>query len=207
MKKESSIPQSMRKKTKGDIQIKSTPSFSASASNAKANLDMFENGSTPPCAPQFQTPVVSKSTCKAKMRSQCAEASPKKQAKKAETQKLTKARTCKNKPQDPEKKSTTSTKSTTMKKNGAHTKKTKIIVKYDCGIPNNLFIRGEGVASLSWDKGEILHNAASDEWIWETERPFTDMEFKILINDSQYEIGENHRVSYGATHIISPKFQ
>lgn len=93
-----------------------------------------------------------------------------------------------------------------MKKTALHPKKTKIIIKYDCGIPNSLFIRGEGISSLSWEKGEALHNKASDEWVWETERPFSEAAFKILVNDNQYEIGENHHIAYGETAIIAPCF-
>lgn len=33
----------------------------------------------------------------------------------------------------------------------------RVIVEYDCGFPNNLFIRGKG-GGLSWDKGQPLKN-------------------------------------------------
>lgn len=94
----------------------------------------------------------------------------------------------------------------TMKKEPVKSKKTKIVVKFNCGVQNNLFIRGNGITSLSWMKGEPLQNVGPDEWIWETERPCTKMEFKILLNDQQFEIGENHTIPYGGIALITPNF-
>ncbi len=91
-------------------------------------------------------------------------------------------------------------------KSSTKTEKTKITVKYDCGIPNSLYIRGEGAETLSWDQGISLTNISPDEWVWETERPCTHIEFKILLNDNRYEIGENHIVKYGAIETINPCF-
>ncbi len=83
---------------------------------------------------------------------------------------------------------------------------TKIIVKYDCGFSNNLFIRGEGISSLSWNKGAPLKNVHSDEWVWETNRPFVQGEFKILINDQKFEDGENHKINNGSIVLCKPIF-
>lgn len=83
--------------------------------------------------------------------------------------------------------------------------KTRIIVKYDVGFSNLLAIRGKG-ASLSWEKGCLLKNIKNDEWLWETEALFTTCEFKILINDKQYETGENHLLRYGTTVQYTPRF-
>lgn len=84
-------------------------------------------------------------------------------------------------------------------------KLTKIIVNYDVGFNNALYIRGQG-ANLSWEKGVLMKNVRADEWIWETECPFTNAEFKILVNDKAYEIGQNHTLHCGATIRFSPKF-
>ena len=84
-------------------------------------------------------------------------------------------------------------------------KNTKITAKFDAGFPNNLFIRGRG-GDLSWDKGILLQNIKSDEWIWETDRPFTTCEFKILMNDEVYEVGENHVVQCGEQLFYTPRF-
>lgn len=83
--------------------------------------------------------------------------------------------------------------------------KTRIIVHYNVGFNNFLSLRGKG-ANLSWDKGIVLKNLKSDEWIFEIETSFNTCEFKVLINDSQYEIGENHLISCGASVQYTPKF-
>lgn len=85
------------------------------------------------------------------------------------------------------------------------TVKTKIVVKYDVGFQNQLFIRGSG-ADLSWERGNLLRNTKSDEWIWECNGSFSPCEFKILINDQYYELGENHPLECGASIQFSPKF-
>lgn len=88
-------------------------------------------------------------------------------------------------------------------KNG---KCTKIVVKCNCGFPNNLYIRGEGIKGLSWEKGTLMHCTKSDEWVWETDAPFSHGEVKIVLNDKQYELGENHEVDCGSSINFTPKF-
>lgn len=83
--------------------------------------------------------------------------------------------------------------------------KTRIVVRYNVGFNNFLSIRGKG-PGLSWDKGVHLKNVKHDEWLWETETPFNTCEFKVLINDSHYEIGENHPISCGASVQYTPQF-
>lgn len=83
--------------------------------------------------------------------------------------------------------------------------KTRILIKYDVGFHNSLYIRGHG-ANLNWEKGILLKNVKNDEWIWETETPFTTCEFKVLINDKQYESGDNHHLTYGVSIQYTPKF-
>lgn len=83
--------------------------------------------------------------------------------------------------------------------------KTRVVVRFDVGFNNILTIRGKG-ANLNWDKGAPLRNTKPDEWIWETEASFNTCEFKVLINDNQYEIGENHPISCGASIQYTPKF-
>lgn len=82
---------------------------------------------------------------------------------------------------------------------------TRVTIKFDVGFSNALYIRGSG-ANLSWDKGILLKNLHPDEWLWETDLPFNSCEFKILINDKVYEIGENHPLTCGASIQYSPKF-
>ena len=81
----------------------------------------------------------------------------------------------------------------------------RIEVEYDAGFGNQLYIRGEG-ASLSWEKGVPLTNTNANHWAWETSAPFNSCRFKILVNDVQYEVGENHVLTYGGTIRYNPKF-
>ncbi|CUI17525.1 hypothetical protein PNK_1920 [Candidatus Protochlamydia naegleriophila] len=83
--------------------------------------------------------------------------------------------------------------------------KTRIIIKYDVGFNNQLYIRGKG-AHLSWEKGQPLKNVKADEWVWETEAQFSQCEFKVLINDADYESGENHLINCGSSVIYTPHF-
>jgi hypothetical protein len=82
---------------------------------------------------------------------------------------------------------------------------TRVVVKCDVGFGNAVYIRGKG-ASLTWDRGVMLHNIKPDEWIWETDIPFSACEFKVLINDKQYELGENHPLTQGSNLQYVPKF-
>jgi hypothetical protein len=82
---------------------------------------------------------------------------------------------------------------------------TRITIQYDVGFSNSIFIRGKG-ATLSWDKGLPLKNTKANEWVWETTIPFTTCEFKVLINDKEYEIGDNHLLTCGASIHYTPKF-
>jgi hypothetical protein len=83
--------------------------------------------------------------------------------------------------------------------------KTRVMIKYDIGFNNVLTIRGKG-ANLSWDKGITLKNVKNDEWVWESDIPFTTCEFKVLINDAQYEQGDNHPLSCGTSLEYTPTF-
>lgn len=83
--------------------------------------------------------------------------------------------------------------------------KTRVTIKYDVGFSNQLYIRGKG-ANLSWEKGVLLVNTKPDEWVWETDANFNQCEFKVLINDQNYENGENHLLNAGATLLYSPSF-
>ncbi|MDR3624231.1 MAG: hypothetical protein P4L16_03710 [Chlamydiales bacterium] len=82
---------------------------------------------------------------------------------------------------------------------------TKVIIDYDVGFGNSLYIRGQG-AGLTWEKGVQLKNVKANEWIWETCATCTVAEFKILINDRQYETGPNHSIKCGSTTQYSPRF-
>lgn len=82
---------------------------------------------------------------------------------------------------------------------------TVIIVKYNCGFDNHLTIRGEG-AGLSWFKGVALKNISADEWVFDLNMSDPHLEFKILINDQVFEVGENHKVKNGHRIDVYPSF-
>jgi hypothetical protein len=84
--------------------------------------------------------------------------------------------------------------------------KTRIVVHADLGARDTLFLRGEGLSELSWEKGVQLKNEKPDEWVFETDLPFSNAEFKILVNDKTYELGENHPLYPGASVLINPRF-
>lgn len=83
--------------------------------------------------------------------------------------------------------------------------RSRIVVHYDVGFPNNLYIRGKG-ADLSWDRGILLKNTKADEWVWETDENFATCEFKVLINDYIYESQENHVIKKGQVIEYTPIF-
>ncbi len=82
---------------------------------------------------------------------------------------------------------------------------TRVIIRYDAGFGNQLHIRGNS-ANLSWQKGQPLKNIKADEWLWETNEPFNLCEFKVLLNDAIFEIGDNHLVRSGVTLFYIPHF-
>jgi hypothetical protein len=84
-------------------------------------------------------------------------------------------------------------------------KTTRVTVRYDVGLNNELFMRGKG-ANLNWEKGVRLTNLSANEWFWESKREFKTCEFKVLINDVRYENGENNRIASGKTVEYTPDF-
>jgi len=84
-------------------------------------------------------------------------------------------------------------------------KLTRVVVRFDVGFNNHLFIRGNG-ANLNWNKGVMMRNTRSNEWVWETNQPFKSCEFKVLINDTQYEQGNNHVLSCEKNMEYTPHF-
>jgi hypothetical protein len=92
------------------------------------------------------------------------------------------------------------------RQNPTKSNKTRVTAHIDCGFTNNLFIRGEGVSTLSWNKGTEMKNNGPNEWVWESDRPFSTMQFKVLVNDKWYEQGNNHSVAFGQQVDFSPQF-
>ncbi|MBO6101633.1 MAG: hypothetical protein J6P03_00065 [Opitutales bacterium] len=82
---------------------------------------------------------------------------------------------------------------------------TKVVVKFDAGWGNNLFIRGSG-AGLNWQQGVLMQCVDSAEWIWENKVAKGSVDFKILVNDEVWSIGEDYSVSAGDTLTVYPEF-
>jgi len=101
------------------------------------------------------------------------------------------------------KKGTSSVKKKASK--GAKNSKSRVTVRLDVGFSNNLFIRGDG-PGLSWERGVPLANKGPDEWVWESASACGCCEFKVLINDQVYEMGENHHLEEGSQIQYTPQF-
>ncbi|WP_313131908.1 alpha-amylase family glycosyl hydrolase [Anaerocolumna sp.] len=84
---------------------------------------------------------------------------------------------------------------------------TTIRVHYDVGLGNTMYLRG-GIYPLWWDKGRSMLNISSDVWVYEIERYAAGevFEFKPLINDTTWSIGNNFIGVGGQTIDIYPNF-
>jgi len=82
---------------------------------------------------------------------------------------------------------------------------TKIVVRFDVGFGNALFLRGDG-PGLSWHRGVPMQCLAADHWefaLGESARPIA---FKVLVNDQVWNAGADHIVASGSTVTIVPEF-
>jgi len=82
---------------------------------------------------------------------------------------------------------------------------TTVIAKIDAGFGNQLFLRGNS-SGLTWDSGTLMDNAGTDEWIWKSAAVTSELEFKVLLNDSVWSVGPNGVVFPGATVVFEPSF-
>jgi len=78
-------------------------------------------------------------------------------------------------------------------------------IKIKCQVPSNhaLFIRGEG-GNLNWEKGIQLQKVDNDTYVYRVEGNPGKITYKILLDDNQWEQGENHTIESGTTE-ITPK--
>ena len=84
-------------------------------------------------------------------------------------------------------------------------KLTRVIAKFNAGWGNALYIRGTG-AGLDWQKGVPMQSIGVDEWLWEQLVPSGCVCFKVLVNDSQWSLGDDCNVEAGETVICHPQF-
>jgi len=82
---------------------------------------------------------------------------------------------------------------------------TTVIAKVDIGYGNHLFMRGDG-PGLSWERGILMTNTASDEWMLSADGVSKDFECKVLVNDNIWSGGPNVQIRAGRKSIILPVF-
>lgn len=80
-----------------------------------------------------------------------------------------------------------------------------ITAQIDVGFGNQLFIRGEG-AGLTWSSGVPLECAYDDQWTIKLTPAYGKVEFKLLLNDLTWSIGENFVALPGANLVLAPIF-
>jgi hypothetical protein len=88
----------------------------------------------------------------------------------------------------------------------AKPKETRVFANVDVGWGNMLHIRGE-CDGLSWTKGIPMKNNGNNIWTWiGKSKQCTNFQYKLLINDSIWCVGENFTANGGKDNHITPKF-
>jgi len=82
---------------------------------------------------------------------------------------------------------------------------TMIIAKVDAGWGNSVYIRGNG-AGLNWEKGVLMQCVGDNEWLWEKKCVQDNFDFKFILNDEVWSIGENVVGKAGEIHTYHPTF-
>ena len=89
----------------------------------------------------------------------------------------------------------------------------RITVKYEGRSGEKLTIRGNG-PGMSWEKGVELQNLGGDFWVFEIRDDPSirnnltpDFEYKILLNDQQWESAANHQLGNRGKQVIRPAFE
>jgi len=103
---------------------------------------------------------------------------------------------------------TNKTTKTSTPQNGevTSTPKTTIVeAKIDVGFGNNLFLRGQGAAGLSWDRGIPLNCVDGKTWQW-SGKADDKLKFKLLLNDTVWAKGEDLVAAPGQKVQVAPAF-
>jgi hypothetical protein len=82
---------------------------------------------------------------------------------------------------------------------------TTIDVKLDVGFGNALFLRGQGAAGLTWERGLPLVCVDSHTWRW-TGMVKAPIKFKVLINDKIWSAGNDLVIAPGQKVELAPQF-
>jgi hypothetical protein len=80
----------------------------------------------------------------------------------------------------------------------------KIVANVDIGAENKLYIRGSG-AGLSWEKGSAMRRGKAG-WTWQG-KSGESFEYKFLINDKIWNVGENYSADIAQENTVTPTFE
>jgi hypothetical protein len=86
----------------------------------------------------------------------------------------------------------------------AEGKRSFVDIKTDVGFGNTVFLRGSG-GGLNWEKGLPLECVDAGTWRW-TGQIQNAMQFKPLVNDEVWSVGENFTVNPGDSVKVKPSF-
>ncbi|MCH8475051.1 MAG: hypothetical protein LAT55_07480 [Opitutales bacterium] len=102
-------------------------------------------------------------------------------------------------------KKTVAKKAAPVKKASTPVLPTTITAHVDVGFGNTLYLRGDG-PGLSWKKGIVMDCVSDERWEWNTYEAKSPFEFKVLINDRDWAVGENETARPGKVTNTSPVF-
>lgn len=71
---------------------------------------------------------------------------------------------------------------------------------------DSVYIRGQG-SGLSWDAGQPMTCVERAKWVWCTRRAEPGTEFKVLVNDELWAVGENAKLCPGEVVTVQPQFE
>jgi hypothetical protein len=91
------------------------------------------------------------------------------------------------------------------KKKSTAPKTITISAKVDVGFGNTLYLRGEG-KDLSWDQGLPMVCVADDEWSLTISKSSKPRIFKFLVNDEQWNLGEDYSLRANQAGSFKPSF-
>ncbi len=80
---------------------------------------------------------------------------------------------------------------------------TEIKIHYKVPVGHTLFIRGSG-AGLNWDFGVPLTKIDEDTYVYRLKGARGNLVYKILLDDTQWEQGEDRRIEQGKTEECTP---
>ena len=101
----------------------------------------------------------------------------------------------------------TAKKSVPAKKKAAATESpaTFISARIDVGLGNHLYLRGEG-PGLSWDHGLAMDCVGADLWTSSIKNAKSPVTFKVLLNDTVWNSGNDYVVEPGQSITVVPSF-